>query len=93
MKNFEKIFRSLANRRRLEIVKLLMSKKELTVQEIAQEIKIALYSASRHMIQLRNSDFLDRRREGKYNFYHIDDGGRGFVKEILKLLKKSLYKH
>lgn len=72
MKDFEKILKALANKRRLEILKYIKQKKEASVGDIAEHIKLSFKSTSRHLSILFRADILDRDQRGLLVFYHLD---------------------
>ena len=49
MKNYEKILKALANRRRLEIIRYLKQKRNANVGDIATHLKLSFKSTSRHL--------------------------------------------
>ncbi|HEY4526907.1 MAG TPA: metalloregulator ArsR/SmtB family transcription factor [Candidatus Paceibacterota bacterium] len=54
----ERVLKALANRRRLMIIKFLLSKKSASVGDIADHIKLSIAATSRHLRQLANADIL-----------------------------------
>ena len=54
----EKVFKALANKRRLAIVKYLLSHKSASVGEIAEFLKLSIAATSRHLRQLANADLV-----------------------------------
>ncbi|MGC9049183.1 MAG: ArsR/SmtB family transcription factor [Patescibacteria group bacterium] len=73
MKQLTKIFRSLGNDRRLEILKILLSEKELSVIDISEKIKLSFRSTSKHLLKLENIGVLKRRETGRYTFYSVNE--------------------
>ncbi|OGZ53321.1 MAG: hypothetical protein A3B25_03740 [Candidatus Ryanbacteria bacterium RIFCSPLOWO2_01_FULL_48_26] len=71
MKQLEKIFKGLANKRRLRIIKLLAKRKELPVADISREINLSFTSTSKHLAILRQLDILDRRQESLMVYYRL----------------------
>ena len=71
MKQLEKIFKGLANKRRLHIIKLLAKRKELPVADISREINLSFTSTSKHLAILRQLDILDRRQESLMVYYRL----------------------
>jgi len=60
MKNWELVFKSLANINRLKIIKMLDVKKSgMNVSEISEKLDISFRATSRHLIQLKNVGVLD----------------------------------
>lgn len=72
LKETEKIFKALANKRRLAIIRLLKNKKELTVGEIAKEIKLSFKSTSRHLYVLYGAELLEKEQRGLQMFYSVN---------------------
>ena len=70
-KEFEKIFKALANRRRLEIITFIKRKEEAPVGEIAHAIKLSFRSTSRHLAILFGADILEREQRTVQVFYRI----------------------
>lgn len=59
MKQLERIFKGLANRRRLSIIKTLLKQKVMTVAEIAEKINLSFKATSKHLVILRQLDIVD----------------------------------
>ena len=89
MKQLEKIFKGLANRRRLAIIQLLSRKKELPVAEIAREIHPSFTSTSKHLGMLRQLDILDRRQESLTVYYRLAVPLPTVVKSVLFTISNS----
>ncbi|MEK9179998.1 MAG: metalloregulator ArsR/SmtB family transcription factor [Patescibacteria group bacterium] len=89
MKELEKIFKGLANRRRLAILRLLKSKKELSVADIAREIKLSFTSTSKHLRILNQLDILDRRQENLTVYYRLADPLPAVVKMVISTISNS----
>ena len=70
-KNIEKMLKVLANYRRLEILRVLKSRKNVTVGEIAEIIKLSFKSTSRHLALLLASDLIDRNQISLQVYYTI----------------------
>ena len=77
----ENLFKLLANAKRLEILDFIARKKEVTVTEIVNEMKIRKANVSQHLAPLRYNGIVGYRREGKNVFYKIMDT------EVLKYLR------
>jgi DNA-binding transcriptional ArsR family regulator len=69
MKHLEKIFKALANRRRLAIVFYLKRAPGANVGGIAAEIKLSLRATSRHLVQLERAGILEKEQRSKEVFY------------------------
>lgn len=70
-KNLECVMKALANRRRLEILRLLKSTKEMNVGSIAEEIKLSFRATSRHLAVLSAAGLLDREQRSLEMFYSL----------------------
>lgn len=71
MKEYERILKALANRRRLAIVAFLKKKHEATVGEIAEHITLSFTSTSKHLNILARADILDKRQQGLEVYYFL----------------------
>lgn len=68
-KELESDLKALANRRRLAIVRFIKKKKEASVGDIADEIKLSLKSTSRHLAVLFSAGLLEREQRSLQVFY------------------------
>ncbi len=66
------IYKVLANPKRLEILNILKTN-EISVDELAKEIKIRKANLSQHLALLRHVKLVKIRRDGKNVFYSIVD--------------------
>ncbi len=89
MKNLEKIFKVLGNRRRLEILRLLIKNNELSVKAVAKQFKVKIQSASDHMVQLDKLNFLNRRRDKNHHFYFINKEMNNIQKILFDIIKNN----
>jgi len=87
MKNLERILKALANKRRLEILKTLKHRKELSVSEIADEIKLSIKATSKHLSVLYNADILDKEQRSLQMFYKLSTNPHHIVKHISNSLE------
>lgn len=71
MKEYERILKALANRRRLSIIALLKKRHEATVGDIADHIKLSFTSTSKHLNILAQADILDKRQQGLEVYYFL----------------------
>ncbi|MBX9578787.1 MAG: metalloregulator ArsR/SmtB family transcription factor [Gemmataceae bacterium] len=75
MKDLTEVFRSLADRSRLQILFLLAEHGEMNVTAIGEEIGQSQPAVSHHLNQLKKAGLIDYRRDGKFNFYRLDHEG------------------
>ncbi|MFZ2484392.1 MAG: metalloregulator ArsR/SmtB family transcription factor [Minisyncoccia bacterium] len=85
-KELEKIFKALANRRRLAILTLLKKKKQANVGEIAEAIKLSFKSTSRHLSVLVSSGILDREQSSLYSVYSFSAEQSEILRKILNVI-------
>jgi DNA-binding transcriptional ArsR family regulator len=71
LKKADIIIRSLNHKLRLQIIKLLQDKGEMTVTEIYNKLKLEQSVASQHLAILRRAGIVDTRREGKFIYYNL----------------------
>ena len=76
--------KAIANRRRLQILRLLSRKKEMTVTDIAETINLSVAATSKHMILLNKSGITEWVRKSKYVFYKIARDCPKFVFTIIR---------
>jgi len=89
IKELEKLFKSLGNRRRLKIIKLLLIDNELTVSDIAKELKISIKAASKHLLNLFNSEVLEREQKWKSAYYKVADNHESLLKNLINHIYHS----
>jgi ArsR family transcriptional regulator len=75
-------FRVLAEPARLRILNVLLAG-ERTVSELVEETGLNQANVSKHLGLLRNSSFVDRRKEGLYAYYSVSDPSVGVLCEIM----------
>jgi DNA-binding transcriptional ArsR family regulator len=83
MQRLEKIFKALANRRRLAIVFYLKRVSEATVTSVAVEIKLSLRATSRHLVQLERAGVLAKKQRSKEVFYRCADSLVALIENAL----------
>ncbi len=70
-KEIERILKVLANKRRLEIIKYLKSKKEATVTDISGKIKLSFKATSKHLAMLYAVDVVTKEQRSLQVFYRL----------------------
>ena len=65
----ERQLKVLANRRRLAILNLLRKKKELSVSDIAEDIRLSFTSTSKHLTMLERAGFIEKEQRSLNVFY------------------------
>ncbi|MCH8821510.1 helix-turn-helix transcriptional regulator [Patescibacteria group bacterium] len=72
MINTEKIFQALGNQTRLEIVSLILSRKEISCQGLLAKFPLAQPTMSHHFKELINTGILKVKKIGVENYYSVD---------------------
>ena len=86
MKDLEKMYKALANRRRLTAIKFLRAKREASVGEIAEHLKLSFKSTSRHIAVLRNADIVEKEQRGLLAFYSLSSDVHPIIKQLLSMV-------
>ena len=68
-KELERIFKALANKRRLAVISFIKKKKQANVGEIAEAIKLSFKSTSRHLGVLASAGVLDKEQNKLFSIY------------------------
>jgi len=84
-----KVFKALANQKRLNILRLLMRDGELPVSVISKKLRISFTSASKNLLKLENVGLIKRREDSIWIYYEINRNKEYFYRELLfKFVKK-----
>lgn len=86
MKGFEEILKALANRRRLNILKFIRTKRECSVSEIAAHLRLSFKATSRHISILHRADLVEREQRSTLAFYSLNSESPKFVIVLIKHL-------
>ena len=86
-KELEKLFKALANKRRLAIVKYLKKEREATVGDISESIKLSFKATSKHLGKLIDSDIVEREQRGPQMWYRLASGMNPLAKYISNSLE------
>lgn len=89
MKNYERMLKALANRRRLTILRYLRREKEARVGAIAAALKLSFKATSRHLQQLSSTDIVEREQRGLEMWYRIGKNLSPSVKIVLDYIPNS----
>lgn len=85
-KEYERVLKAMANRRRLAIVALLKKRHEATVGDIADHIKLSFTSTSKHLNILARADILDKRQQGLEVYYFLGPSVPTIVQSVIARL-------
>lgn len=86
MKNLERQYKALANRRRLSILGYLKRAHQASVGDIAREIKLSFKATSKHLAILSGVDALEKEQKGLVVLYRLADSQKPALKHFLSLL-------
>lgn len=89
MKNYERVLKALANRRRLAILRYLSKEKEAKVGAIAASIKLSFKATSRHLRQLDASDIVERNQRGLDVWYRMAKSPPNPIRAIVAHIPNS----
>lgn len=67
-----KIFKSLSDQTRINIVKKLSVKKEVSCQELMKDFSLSQPTLSHHFNKLLDAEIITVRKEGSNNFYSVN---------------------
>lgn len=70
-KELERILKALANRRRLAILQFIHKKKEVSVGNIAEAIRLSFKATSKHLAVLSGADVLEKEQQGTRMIYRL----------------------
>ena len=77
------VFKALSNINRLKIIRLLMTRGEMHVTDIAEALKISITATSNHLIMLQKLEVLETEGKGGHVFYALNAHmPRDFAKNI-----------
>jgi predicted ArsR family transcriptional regulator len=85
MRKMERLVRGFSNHRRIEIIHLLSQQPELSVIEIASELRINFKTASEHIRRLAIAGIIVKRNEGSAVRHALTDTGRTILKFLRTL--------
>ena len=91
MKKTAQIFKALADETRLRILALL-TRRELCVCDLMAILDLPQSTVSRHLAYLRNSGWVEDRRQGVWMFYRLAENRDVFSRHLLDLLAAHLPK-
>ena len=79
-RELEKVWKGVANHRRIQIVDLLEKKPELSVSDIAEQISIDFRTASEHLRKLVLGGLVMKRHEGTLVRHALTSRGKDILK-------------
>ncbi|MBI2612572.1 winged helix-turn-helix transcriptional regulator [Candidatus Kaiserbacteria bacterium] len=83
----ERVFKALANRRRLMIVQLLRAKGRRDVGSIAEHIRLSFAATSRHLRVLANADLVESEQVNTTVNYYLPRSRNAVLDTALRILQ------
>ena len=83
----ERIYKSLANRRRLAILLLLSLRGRVSVSDIAAHLKISLPATSRHLRALAGADLVESEQTSTLVYYFLPKDKDALLDAALKAIR------
>lgn len=80
----EHVLKAVANRRRLEILRYLKIKKELTLDDVADRLELSFRSTSKHLIILSRSGLLVRKQKSRFVIYQLESNIPRYLQSLLQ---------
>jgi ArsR family transcriptional regulator len=91
MENYVDVFKALADKTRLRIMKLLsITEGQVCVCEIMDALKLPQYQVSKHLNILKNARLVAGERKGTWVYYSTLKKDSAFNRQLFKLLKERL---
>ena len=91
VKDLSKVFGNLKDSTRIKIL-LLLSEDRMNVGELCEELGgFTQPNMSHHLSLLKNSGLVDSEREGKNNYYFLDEENSEFVVNLLQAISAQVY--
>ncbi len=84
----ERIVKGFSNHRRIKILFLLQKFPELSVEDIAEEIKVNVKTASDHINKMSSAGLIAKRYDNKYVRHKLTSRGEFILKFLTNLSKR-----
>ena len=85
-----RLFKLLSDETRLRILSALSNENEMHVRALCELLDQSQPAVSHHLGLLRGAGLIERRREGKHNFYHlVPYGFAGFLELAMASVAKN----
>lgn len=85
-KELEKVLKAVANKRRIDIMRFIKSKREVTVGDISEEVRLSFKATSKHLRVLYLAGFVEREQSGVQVMYRISNDLSDAARKALNLL-------
>lgn len=85
-KKIEKIVKGFANHRRIQILQLLSKSKNLSVDQISQNLMVDFYTISDHLRKLSDTGIIEKRYKGRFVLHNLTKRGK-LILSFCKMFK------
>lgn len=85
-RELEKIYKALANRRRIAIVRYLNARKDASLGTIAEHLRLSYKSTSKHLSQLVAADILEKDQRSGFTFFWLSKDLPSIARYTISLL-------
>jgi len=90
MNHASELFKALGDQTRLRIMALLLDGAEYCVCDFMDVLGLPQSTVSRHLAYMKNSGWVNGRRQNKWNYYRLNPENTPLGKDIISALKISL---
>lgn len=90
LKTIEELFRTLAEKNRVRILRLLMAVEEACVCELVDALSLPQYTVSRHLSALKQANIVTERRKGTWKYYSVQSDSQSVTGKLLEILRTGL---
>ncbi|MGB8657181.1 MAG: metalloregulator ArsR/SmtB family transcription factor [Candidatus Zixiibacteriota bacterium] len=91
MNNYAEVFKALADKTRLRIMRLLSTTdRQVCVCELVDALKLPQYQVSKHLNVLKNAGLVEGEKRGTWVYYSLVTKGSSFNRSLFRLLEERL---
>lgn len=90
LRSLEKLYKAVANKRRLALLQILSRHRDLSVMDLADKIKLTFRSTSKHLQVLAGEGLVEPIRSGTYVAYRISSNLAPAQRRLLEFTLKLL---
>ncbi|HTE48378.1 MAG TPA: metalloregulator ArsR/SmtB family transcription factor [Candidatus Paceibacterota bacterium] len=85
-KELERVFKALANKRRIAILKLIKKSGSISVGEVAEGIKLSFKATSKHLLILSNANILEKEQISLSVLYSLQKDNNQIITKLLSII-------
>ena len=82
MRNLERLFKALANRRRLLIMQYLKAHRQVTVGDIAAFLRLSISATSRHLSLLASAELVESEQRSLQVYYRLSASRSKLIRAV-----------